>query len=242
MKISVSIKRTTLPGFTVLQRLGQLWKFVPLWLVSISLQYADGCVYKIKICCYISVKLAQGRYKDLGFISAFVSKMFLHLKSCSMPVSILGCIYTEGLTCSQISEKAFKRCKATYKDFSRLKVWVQCLELCTLWQMVQDSGANSWHSKAYHLAGPEIRYILLLPQEGELWKPNFNEKTAPSVLLPTLLNPVNDKHFQNFSTTIFLSFQEWSRAILINFWSYLNPRSAQARRERTAKWQYFMTP
>lgn len=122
VKISVSIKRTTLPGFTVLQGLGQLWKFVSLWLVSISLQYADGCVYKIKICCYISVKLAQGRYKDLGFISAFVSKMFLHLKSCSMPVSILGCIYTEGLTCSQISEKAFKRCKATYKDFSRLKV------------------------------------------------------------------------------------------------------------------------
>lgn len=133
VEISVSIKRTTLPGFTVLQGLGQLCKFVSLLLVSMSLQYIDGCVCKIKICCYISVKLAQGRYKDFSFISALVSKMFLHLKSCSMPVSILGYIHMEGITCPQISENDLKIHVATYKIFSRLTVWVQCLKPCTPW-------------------------------------------------------------------------------------------------------------
>lgn len=35
-----------------------------------------------------------------------------------MPVPILGSIYMEDLTCSQISEKVLKRHVATYKLFS----------------------------------------------------------------------------------------------------------------------------
>lgn len=183
VEISVSIKTATLPGFTVLQGLGQLCKFVSLWLVSISPQYADGCVCKIKICCYISVKLAQGRYKDFGFISALVSKIFPHLKSCSMPVSILGCIYMESITCAQISEKDLKSHVATHKIFSRLSLSAMPEPLHAL-----TDGPRVGHK---FLAFQSIPYgqtwngmeILLLPHEGELWKTKFqctNCLTCPS--------------------------------------------------------------
>lgn len=60
------------------------------------MQYADGYVSKTKICCYISIKLTEGRYKDLLFISILVSKMLLHLKHFLQFASIYFELYLHG--------------------------------------------------------------------------------------------------------------------------------------------------
>lgn len=81
--------------------------------------------------------------------------------------------------------------------------------------MGQELDINSWLSKEYHLAGPEMgwrfsSYHMKVSSE----KLNFNAQTASPVLLLTLFNPVNDKHFQKFSRAIFVCLQPFSPKVV----------------------------
>lgn len=155
----------------------------------------------------------------------------------------------EGLRGSQISEKILNWLVTTCKCFSWLEAWVQCLQPSTPWQVDQDLDAVPWSSKASHIDGfrPELGWsllIVLLPQEGELWKTDFT--TVTLILLPTLTNPKNCTDFQKFcrasSRLLVWSFFFWpfspkkSESLLVKFWYCLHPRSAQAMRGRSAKW------
>lgn len=161
-----------------------------------------------------------------------------------MPVSICDCIYMEDFTCSQISEKVLKRHVATYKIFGWLKA---SLKPSSPQQMMgQDLGAKSQLSKTSHVDGlrPELGWHFSWSYSYHM-KVSSENKTLMGKLLHLSFCPScqilemtqTSRNFLGpvlFVTNLFL--QKWSKAILVNFWYYLHPRSAQATRRRSAKW------